>query len=53
MFKLGFGSGFIFLGRFFFFFGLFVFSKAAPTAYGGSQARASNQSCSRRPTPEP
>ena len=23
----------------FFFFGLFVFSRAAPTAYGGSQAR--------------
>ena len=24
---------------FFFFFGLFVFSRATPTAYGGSQAR--------------
>ena len=28
-----------FLGGFFFFFGLFFFSRAAPMAYGASQAR--------------
>ena len=31
----------------------FALSRAAPMAYGGSQARGSNRSCSRRPTPEP
>ena len=34
----------------FFFFGLF---RATPVAYGGSQARGSNQSCSCWPTPQP
>ena len=29
----------VFVFFFFFFFGLFAFSRAAPTAYGGSQAR--------------
>ena len=33
-----------------FFLVFLPFSRAAPTAYGGSQ---SNQSCSRRPTPQP
>jgi len=37
---------------FFFFFGLFAFSRAAPRAYGGSQARG-RQSCSLPPMPEP
>ena len=32
---------------------LFAFSRAAPAAYGGSQARGCNWSCSRRPTPQP
>ena len=32
---------------------IFVFFRAAPTAYGGSQARGLNRSCSRWPTPEP
>ena len=30
-----------------------VFSRAIPTAYGGSQARGSNQSCSCCPMPQP
>ena len=41
---------------FFFFFLIFVvvaISWAAPTAYGVSQARGSNRSCSHRPTLEP
>ena len=29
-----------------------IFSRTAPVAYGGSQARGSNQSCSHWPTPE-
>ena len=44
---------FFFFLSFFFFFLSFAFSRAAPKAYGGSQARGSNQSCSHRPTPEP
>ena len=35
------------------FFGLFVFSRAAPVAYGGSRARGLIRSCSLRPTPGP
>ena len=31
----------------------FVFFRATPAAYGGSQARGSNRSCSRWPTPQP
>ena len=31
----------------------FVVSRASPAAYGGSQARGSDRSCSRRPTPQP
>ena len=30
-----------------------VFSKAAPSGYGGSQARRSSQGCSHQSTPEP
>ena len=38
----------------FFFFGPFLpFSRAAPKACGGFQARGSNQSCSCRPMPQP
>ena len=36
-----------------FFFFFFCFFKAAPAAYGGSQARGSNQSFSCWPTPQP
>ena len=36
----------------FFFFLVFCLFRVAPTAYGGSQARGSNQSCSHRPTPQ-
>ena len=36
-----------------FFFVFFAFSRAAPSGYGGSQARGSNRSCSCQPTPEP
>ena len=35
------------------FFFLFAISWAAPMAYGGSQARSLNRSCSHRPMPEP
>ena len=31
----------------------FVFSRATPVVHGGSQAGGSNQSCCRRPTPQP
>ena len=37
---------------FFFFFVFLLFIWAAPTAYGGSQDRGSNRSCSHRPMPE-
>ena len=37
----------------FFFFCLFVFSRAAPAAYGSFQARGSNRGCCCQPTPEP
>ena len=37
---------------FFFFFVFLSFLGAAPVAYGGSQARGSNQSCSCQPTPQ-
>ena len=42
-----------FINVFFFFFLSFYLLRAAPTAYGGSQDRGSNPSCSHRPTPEP
>ena len=46
-----------FLYSFFFFFFfpfcLFVFSRTAPMAYGGSQARGLNRSYSHQPTPQP
>ena len=32
---------------------IYLLCRATPTAYGGSQARGSNQSCSCRPTPQP
>ena len=32
---------------------IFLLFRAVPTAYGGSQARGSNRSCSCQPTPEP
>ena len=32
---------------------IFVFSRAAPAAYGGSEAKGSNWSCSHLPTPQP
>ena len=35
------------------FFCLFIFFRAAPTAYGGSQARGSNWSYSYQPVPQP
>ena len=35
----------------FFFFNLFAFPRAAPTAYGDSQSRGSNRSHSHWPTP--
>ena len=38
---------------FFFFFFLFLLFRAAPVAYGGSQARGWNQSCSCPPTSQP
>ena len=38
--------------NFFFFFGLFAFSRAAPTPYGGSQARGLIGAKAARPTPE-
>ena len=38
---------------FFGFFCLFAISRAAPAAYGGSQARGLYQSCSYWPTPQP
>ena len=37
----------------FFFFGLFVFSRAMPTAHGGSQARGLFGAVSHQPMPEP
>ena len=37
----------------FFFFGLFAFSKATPTAYGGSQPRGLIGAVAAKPTPEP
>ena len=40
-------------GSLFFFFVFCPFSRATPTAYGGSQARGSNRSYSCRWTPEP
>ena len=43
----------IVIHNFILFIYLLVFSRAAPVAYGGSQARGSNRSYSRRPTPEP
>ena len=38
---------------FFFFFFFFGLLRAIPTAYGGSQARGLNRSCSWWPTPQP
>ena len=38
---------------FFFFFLSFCLFRVTPIAYGGSQARGSNQSCCYRPTPQP
>ena len=35
------------------FFCLFAFSRAAPTAYGGSQARSPIRAVATGPTPEP
>ena len=43
---------FIFIFKFFFFV-FFVFSRAAPAAWGGFQASGVNRSCSRQPTPQP
>ena len=40
----------IFFLSFFFFFFFFGFSRAVPMAYGSSQAKESNQSCSCQPT---
>ena len=42
-----------FIYLFIYLFSLFAFFRAALMAYGGSQARGSNRSYSRRPTPEP
>ena len=47
------GSSWVFLFFFFFFFCLFAFSRAAPAAYGGSQARGRIRSCSHLPIPQP
>ena len=38
---------------FFFFFIVFFLFRSAPKAYGGSQAKGSNWSCSLWPTPQP
>ena len=40
-------------GFFFFFFGLFAFSRTVPVAYGGSQVRGLIGAVAAQPTPEP